>query len=104
VNAPTLFDKQLRVRHVDPTTSAAAAESIRPVLGAECSRVLEVIRERGSATRWEIKQAFASQGLDREEGCISRRCTDLRDAGLIVETGSTRPGRSGRQLTVWTVA
>lgn len=97
----TLFDDQLRVRHIDPITSAAAAESIRPALGAECSRVLEVIRERRSATQWEIKQHLASAGVERDGNCIARRCTDLRDAGLIVESGETRPGRTGRQQTVW---
>lgn len=101
MTAPTLFDDQLRVRHVDPVTSASAAESIRPALGAECARVLEAIRERGTATQWEIRQHLASQGVERDGNCIARRCTDLRDAGLIAETGECRPGRSGRQQTVW---
>jgi hypothetical protein len=103
MNAPTLFDDQLRVRRVDPHTSAAAAESIRPVLGAECARVLESIRDLGTATQWEIRQYLASRGVERDGNCIARRCTDLRDAGLIAETGATRPGRTGRAQTVWTV-
>jgi predicted transcriptional regulator len=100
----TLFDDQLRVRAIDPITSHAAAESIRPVLGPECARVLDVIRERTTATAYEVRAHLLSQGIDRDQNVVARRCTDLRDAGLIVETGEYRKGRTNRLLTVWTVA
>lgn len=101
MNAGTLFDEQLRARHVDPPTSAAAAESIRPHLATENARVLEIIRERGTATAWEIKQHLQSMGFERDQNCVARRCTDLREVGLIVETGTYRKGRTNRLLTVW---
>jgi hypothetical protein len=99
----TLFDSQLRVRFADPDTSVAAASSIRPALGAECSRVLAEVVERGNhgATAYEVVQALRSHGIDRDQNCVARRCTDLRDAGLLVDTTERRPGKSGRQLIVW---
>lgn len=99
----TLFDDQLRARAHDPDTSRAAADSIRPALGAECSRVLTEVLERGNhgATAYEVVQALASRRVFRDQNCVARRLTDLRDAGLIVDSGSRRPGRSNRELTVW---
>lgn len=94
------------MRHADAVTSAAAAESIRPVLGTECHRVLEVIRRAGwvGATAHEIRCVLRADGVDRDQNVVARRCSDLRDAGLIVDSGRTRSGRSNRQLIVWSVA
>lgn len=99
----SLFDDQLRARFNDPGTSHAAASAIRPVLGAECARVLAEVVERGNrgATAYEVVQALRSHGIDRDQNVVARRLTDLRDAGLAADTGCRRPGKSGRQLIVW---
>ena len=98
----TLFDDQLRVRASDPDTSRDAAEAIRPVLGQECQRVLRAVKLLGgTATAYEVAGHLAAEGHHRDQNCIARRCTDLRDAGRLVDTGQRRPGRSGRALIVW---
>lgn len=101
--AETLFDDQLRVRASDPDTSRAAAESIRPALGAECSRVLAAVESRGhiGATAFEVTRSLEGVGVERDQNCVARRLTDLRDAGLVRDTGMRRPGKSNRGLIVW---
>ena len=105
MTAETLFDDQLRVRASDPDTSRAAAESIKPVLGAECSRVLAAVESRGSmgATAYEALLVLERDGRRRQQSVVSRRLTDLRDAGLLRDSGCRRPGMTGRWLIVWSV-
>lgn len=102
MNAPTLFDG-LHVRADDPDTSRAAADSIRPVLGLECQRVLDVVKldSWGGATAWEVVRNLALHGIERDQNVVARRLSDLRDAGLVVDSGLRRPGRSSRLLIVW---
>lgn len=51
------------------------------------------------ATAWNVVRALAGVGI--QQSVAARRCTDLRRRGLIADTGVTRPGVSGRMLTVW---
>lgn len=104
MNPPTLFDG-LHARPGDPETAKDAAEAIRPVLAPECARVLESLKHYAhGATAWQIVRDLADFGVHRDQNVVARRLTDLRDAGLVVDSGVRRPGRSGRSLIVWTVA
>jgi len=87
-----------RYRHADPVTSRAAAESLTPeALGKEQGRVLRAISmHAGEANRDQV-----ASYLSADRSCVSRRITDLRDSGLVEDTGRTRPGPTGRQQTVW---
>lgn len=99
-----LFDDQLRVRHSDPATAQAAATAIAEVVNLECCRVLDALRDlEGNATAYEVVLRLRSAGIDRQQNCVARRLTDLRDAGLVRDSGRTRPGSSNRQLIVWEV-
>lgn len=96
------------VRMGDPDTSRDAALSILPTFHAELQRVLAAIEwidlfHGEGATAWQIKRRLASQDIEREQGSVARRCTDLRDLGFIVDSGERRRGRTGRQLIVWTL-
>lgn len=104
MRAPTLFDG-LHARADDPDTSKAAAASIAPAIPEDCRRVLDVVRARpGGVTAWEVRCVLSASGVDRDQNCVARRLSDLRDAGLVVDSGTRRPGRSARQLIVWTEA
>lgn len=85
---------QPSARATDPGTSHAAAASMRDTSKSHRAELLVAYR-------------MHPQGLTDEEACdwtgISggwKRCSELRAAGLIVDTGKTRPGKSGRLQSV----
>ncbi|MGD9539065.1 MAG: hypothetical protein AB7P52_17670 [Alphaproteobacteria bacterium] len=81
-----------------PDARRAAAEAIAPDLPRLRRLVLGAIREAGAA------------GLTADE-CAVRlklspfttrpRCTELKEAGLIKDSGRRRKNRSGHGATVW---
>lgn len=90
-----------RARSRDRATSGAAAASLDPArVGAQCQAVLDVLRRAAcqGATRDEIADALDWRG---DRSVLSRRVTDLVQGGLALDIGHTRPGHSGRSLTVW---
>jgi len=89
-----------RYRATGPATSRQAAESLSPeALGREQGRVLKAIwMLQGEAIRDQV-----ATHLSADRSCVSRRITDLRDGGLVVDTGRTRPGPSGRQQIIWSL-
>ena len=87
-----------RWRASDPATSRKAAESLDPdTLAREQRRVLRaIVMHEGRAIRDQI-----ASHLSADRSCVSRRITDLCAAGLVEDSGTTRPGVSGRQQTEW---
>ena len=81
--------------------SAEAAQKIEHKLTGIRSDVFDFIASRGAsgATGDEI-----ATGLDILPYTAKPRCTELRDAGYIVDSGSVRENRNGRNETVWKVA
>lgn len=78
-------------------TSSAAAMSVRPTSDAMRQRVLNAIRD-------------AADGLTDEEGMevtglqgstYRPRRIEAVMAHRVRDSGRTRPGRSGRQMTIW---
>jgi predicted ArsR family transcriptional regulator len=96
-----LLDYQPRAhaRREDPRTSRAAADSMKEGAGALCTRLLEAFRTYGAMTRSEVARRV---GLSDYQ--VSKRLSDLQHANLLQDTGTTRPGPTGRQQTVWTAA
>lgn len=90
-------------RNSDPDTSKEAADSMRSVLNFECHQVLEVVKAfgPGGITAYGVSMALAARGIHRQQNCVARRLSDLRDAGFIEDSGERRPGSSNRLLTVW---
>lgn len=60
------------------------------------SRVLSKIEELGGCTCDELEIA-----LNGRHQSVSATLTSARKHGLIVDTGQTRPTRSGRSAIVW---
>ncbi len=79
-------------------TSKAAAEQITPHVSWLQGIVLEFIRYRGAygATDAEIVEE-----LETDPSTARPRRVELRDAGLIVDSGCTRPSPSKHPMTVW---
>lgn len=76
-------------------TSQAARDSVVSTAGEIAQRVYEAI-EAHPSTCDELEQSL---GL-RHQSC-SARIRDLAKAKRIIESGITRPTRSGRQAVVW---
>lgn len=97
-----------RHRHSDPKPARAAAESMSgPVLSGQRHRVLWALNDcirhgLNGATAHDVVMRLAYEpGGAPQQSVIAKRCSELREAGLIVDTGRTRRGSSHRELTVW---
>jgi hypothetical protein len=82
-------------------TSNAAADAIAPVSGAIRRKVLDFVRDAGSAgaTSDEIER-----GLGLGGSTVRPRLVELRVQHRIEDSGRTRPTASGRAAVVWRVA
>jgi hypothetical protein len=82
-------------------TSRQAAVAIRPAAGTQRGRVLAYVESCGlvGATDEEI-----ADGLYMNPSSVRPRRGELLEAGLIRDSGKTRPTKAGLQATVWTAA
>ena len=102
----TLFDipddppTHAMARHTDPDTSHAAALDARENSGIHRALALRVLREAPDGlTDFELA---AKTGL--QQTSIGKRRGELRDAGLVVDSGRKRPSPSGSAAIVWVCA
>lgn len=91
-----------RARGSDPATSHAAAASVVNLSDTK-RRILDILTSEPS-TDFEISARWHANGFPTisDSGLRTRR-SELVDAGLLLDSGSTRPGPSGRAYVVWTV-
>jgi hypothetical protein len=78
-------------------TSIAAAEAMREIAPTKRGEVYAWLAKRGAAgaTREEI-----AEGLGMRLSSVCGRCRELVEMDLIYDTGTTRPGSSGREAVV----
>lgn len=81
------------------TSLAAAASTERGAKSRLAQAILARLRRHGPHTDDELHQAFPDELL----GSISKRRGDLVAAGLVANTGATRPTRRNRPAIVWEV-
>jgi len=79
-------------------TSRLAAEQIKPHAPLIRDRVLEFIAGRGPDGATDEETAL---GLRIRESTARARRVELRDQGLIADSGQVRPTTSGRAAVVW---
>lgn len=87
-------------------TSLEAAIAIAKSLPNLEGRVYDILAAQGAsgATDEEIAMAYPSwTGETRKEATLRARRVSLTAKGLVLDSGQTRPGVSGRQMTVWVV-
>lgn len=94
-------------RHDDrPAAVMAASEMDHATLSREQQRVLDTLRLLDAAgmplTAGRVTRLLG----DRQRSCVARRITDLRERGLVVDTGEVfREDRKGaRPETLWAIA
>jgi DNA-binding transcriptional ArsR family regulator len=78
-------------------TERGAAEAIRPFT-APLRRKALIALGNADLTDHELAQA-----LDEYHYSVAPRRVELRDAGLVEDSGERRPGPRGRLVTVWTI-
>lgn len=93
------FELASYTRRTDPATSDAAADSVRNRLrwGSQRQRLLAVFCDHPDLTDEEAGRAT---GLYAARSCYWKRCGELRDLGLIADTGATRPSSCGHEIIV----
>ena len=83
-------------RREDKPTSRAAAESVRQSAQPIMDEIHRDLRQRGPGTFSDL-----AARLNRPDGQVWKRLSDLERAGRVTASGQTRKGPSGRQQTVW---
>lgn len=88
-------------RTTDPATSHAAARTITVKAGTQRAKLLKafMLFDVFGGTDEQAMIACQSYGVSPSSE-YSKRCSELREAGLIEPTGETRTGASGHQRIV----
>lgn len=99
---PSLFDAPVArgaSRASDPATSRDAGRSMSgAVLRVQQRQVLRAVAWLGTATSYEVHRHL---GYRVQQNVAVKRLGELRELGLVRETGATRPGSSKRSLLVF---
>ena len=84
--------------HNGTTTSREAAHAIKPHVSAQRSRVAVCIASAGplGRTAQEIEEMLSLSG-----NTVRPRICELRENGVIRDSGRTRKSSSGRACVVW---
>jgi len=77
-------------------TSKRAADGIRPQVQHDRGRVLAYLQAFGPCTDQELQDA-----LDLDPSTERPRRVELVTAGLVYDSGRTRPTKSGRPAVLW---
>lgn len=85
----------MSVRPSDPWTSNYADLSIRNAAATQREIILSVYRDYPDGLTDEEAAEIA-----KVQGCWWKRCSELRQHGLIVDTGRVRAGAAGRPRIV----
>ena len=82
-------------RSTDPDTSIAAASSVMTEIGKD--KVLKALKQYpGGLTDFELADETGWQ-----QTSIGKRRGELRDVGLVIDSGYRKPAPSGRMAIVW---
>ena len=92
------YDPIGHTRHTDPDTAHAAADSITRTAARQCNAIHRLIREHGVGGMTCAAVVVATGWLVQS---VSRRITDLREQGFVVDSGRRRLGTAGRDQIVW---
>jgi hypothetical protein len=98
-------EPHMLARSTDPDTShdAAAIAALSPSSAAIKTAILRALRKHGPRTAFELRELYLTDGIGPacQDNSINRRISDLRNIGLVVDTGNRRPTPYGRKAIVW---
>ena len=81
-------------RNSDPMTSHVAADKAKRFVWDHKEQILGVLFR-------PMNCYLISQLTGLDHVAVARRMGELRDAGLVRDTGLTDPGPNGRECTLW---
>lgn len=94
IAAPTIG----RSRRNNPETSKKAAREIAPITGKQRIRVLRMIVDAGA---YGLTDAEGREMSGLQVGSQGTRRKELQEAGMVRDSGTTRPTPSGKDAIVW---
>ena len=89
---------EAQYRLTDPSTSADAAYSVAKATVKHRVQVLTALKRFGPGTQEDVAY-FTNLRVDQ----AWRRLSELKNQGLIRDSGKRRVGRSGRKQIIWEV-
>ena len=93
---------KVRVRAQVLGTSFEAAVSISPAKAEWYYRlVYEYLETYGPMTHEQLIRKVQENGVHATDSGLRARCSELRDAGWVEDTGTKRPTRTGHPAIVW---
>lgn len=93
-------DTSTMYRRTDPDTSREAALSAAPRAGSQKAMLLRAFALAGGIGLTDEEAASVTR-LDANRACCWwKRCSELRAAGFIADTGRRRPGVAGERRMV----
>lgn len=92
------FRPEAAVRRTDPDTSQAAALTHAEIRRRDRERVLAALRDAGDRGLTDYELA---DKVDRQQNSAGKRRGELRDAGLVRDSGRRRKAPSGSLAIVW---
>jgi hypothetical protein len=98
-----LFTDAAAARASDPVTSKAAANDVRIRARSQRGTLLRAFVMAGEHGLTDEEAAYVTRLVENRSACWWKRCSDLRELGLIAPTGDTRPGSAGSDRMVCVV-
>jgi hypothetical protein len=87
-------------RSVDPDTSREGAKDVRPRQGSQMALLLGAYANHRILGITDEEAGQESGLASRPRCCYWKRCSDLRNAGLIEDTGDRKEGSSGSLMMI----
>lgn len=81
-------------------TSYAAAKGVEPKVKTLRAQVLDYVRDQ----RQPVSTENVADGLGRAYGSIQPRLSELRDSGLIMDSGERGLTKWGKSCILWKIA
>jgi DNA-binding transcriptional regulator YiaG len=93
-------------KSISKETRRESHNAVLPSLRARQKAVLRILRERGDLTAQEIAAVLQSEGVTPtdERNYAAPRLTELCEMGLVQTVGKKVCGKTGRTVTVWSLA
>ena len=99
--APPLDVRKGRTRRHDHVTSVAGAQAVSYRAGSQKERLLRAYRYAGPDGLTD-EEACVLAGISLRS-CYWKRCSELREDGVITLTGRSRPGDAGVPRIICTI-
>jgi predicted ArsR family transcriptional regulator len=80
----------------DPDTSHIAAERAVPLAERHRQMVLDCLEDQGQLSSEQIASLLGLSSLQ-----VMKRISDLRNEGVVIDSGERKPTMSGRPAAIW---